>query len=337
MQVKISQAVEAIKFYLQANLVPMLVGSPGCGKSEIIHQIANDFNLQLIDLRLSQCDPCDLAGFPTVEGGKSDYIPMKHFPIEGDPIPEGKAGWLLFLDEATSASPAIQAAAYKLILDRMVGSHHLHKNVAIVAAGNLETDNAIVQPMSTALQSRLVHLELNIDPQEWINWATSQQVDYRITAFINFKPGMLYTFKPDHTDKTYACPRTWIFANRVMSKVDQENPILLPMLAGTLSEGVAREFLTFCKIFNKLPTISAIMANPKGIAVPDEPSILYALTGSIAHNASDKNIDSLMEFLTRLPMEFQVICLRDKRNRYPNFSSMPAVQRWIANSAKLLF
>ena len=337
MKVKISQAVEAIKFYLQANLVPMLVGSPGCGKSEIIHQIANDFNLQLIDLRLSQCDPCDLAGFPTVEGGKSDYIPMKHFPIEGDPIPEGKAGWLLFLDEATSASPAIQAAAYKLILDRMVGSHHLHKNVAIVAAGNLETDNAIVQPMSTALQSRLVHLELNIDPQEWINWATSKQVDYRITAFINFKPGMLYTFKPDHTDKTYACPRTWIFANRVMSKVDQENPILLPMLAGTLSEGVAREFLTFCKIFDKLPTIPAIIANPKGIAVPDEPSILYALTGSIAHNASDKNIDVLMEFLTRLPMEFQVICLRDMRNRNPNFSSMPAIQRWIANSAKLLF
>lgn len=285
------------------------------------------------------------AGFPTIveyegEDGivkKSDYIPMKHFPIEGDPIPEGKAGWLLFLDEATSASPAIQAAAYKLILDRMVGSHHLHKNVAIVAAGNLETDNAIVQPMSTALQSRLVHLELNIDPQEWINWATSKQVDYRITAFINFKPGMLYTFKPDHTDKTYACPRTWIFANRVMSKVDQENPILLPMLAGTLSEGVAREFLTFCKIFNKLPTIPAIMANPKGIAVPDEPSILYALTGSIAHNASDKNIDSLMEFLTRLPMEFQVVCLRDMRNRYPNFSNMPAIQRWIANSAKLLF
>lgn len=337
MKVKISQAVEAIKFYLQANLVPMLVGSPGCGKSEIIHQIANDFNLQLIDLRLSQCDPCDLAGFPTVVGGKSDYIPMKHFPIEGDPIPEGKAGWLLFLDEATSASPAIQAAAYKLILDRMVGSHHLHRNVAIVAAGNLETDNAIVQPMSTALQSRLVHLELNIDPQEWINWATSQQVDYRITAFINFKPGMLYTFKPDHTDKTYACPRTWIFANRVMSKVEQENPILLPMLAGTLSEGVAREFLTFCKIFDKLPTIPTIIANPKGIAVPDEPSILYALTGSIAHNASDKNIDVLMEFLTRLPMEFQVICLRDMRNRNPNFSSMPAIQRWIANSAKLLF
>lgn len=132
---------------------------------------------------------------------------MKHFPIEGDPIPHGYSGWLLFLDEATSAPPAIQAAAYKLILDRMVGSHHLHKNVAIVCAGNLETDNAIVQPMSTALQSRLVHMELVIDHQEWIDWAVQNDIDHRITSFIGFKPSALFTFTPDHTDKTYACPR----------------------------------------------------------------------------------------------------------------------------------
>ena len=154
MQVKISQAIPMLASFIRAKLVPMLVGSPGCGKSQIIYKIAQDYNLKVIDLRLAQCDPTDLAGFPTVNGKKADYLPMAHFPIEGDEIPKGYSGWLLFLDEMTSAPPAIQAAAYKLILDRMVGSHHLHKNVAIVGAGNLETDNAIVQPMSTALQSR---------------------------------------------------------------------------------------------------------------------------------------------------------------------------------------
>ena len=76
-----------------------------------------------------------------------------------------------------------------------------------MAAGNLETDNAIVQPMSTALQSRLAHLELVVDSKEWVNWATSNGIDHRITSYINFKPGNLYTFNPDHTDKTYASPR----------------------------------------------------------------------------------------------------------------------------------
>lgn len=111
MQVKISQAIPMLASYIRAKLVPMLVGSPGCGKSQIIYKIAEDYNLKVIDLRLSQCDPTDLAGFPTVAGKKADYVPMAHFPIEGDPIPAGYSGWLLFLDEATSAPPAIQAAA----------------------------------------------------------------------------------------------------------------------------------------------------------------------------------------------------------------------------------
>lgn len=207
MQVKISQAIPMLASFIRAKLVPMLVGSPGCGKSQIIYKIAQDYNLKVIDLRLAQCDPTDLAGFPTVNGKKADYLPMAHFPIEGDEIPKGYSGWLLFLDEMTSAPPAIQSAAYKLILDRMVGSHHLHKNVAIVGAGNLETDNAIVQPMSTALQSRLAHMELVVDPQEWTNWAAENGIDHRISDYIKFKPGQLFTFSPDHTDKTYACPR----------------------------------------------------------------------------------------------------------------------------------
>jgi adenylate kinase family enzyme len=38
----------------------MILGSPGVGKSDIANGIADDFNLQLIDLRLSQCDQTDL-------------------------------------------------------------------------------------------------------------------------------------------------------------------------------------------------------------------------------------------------------------------------------------
>ena len=74
----------------------------------------------------------------------------------GQRQPTYYAGWLLFLDEFNSASVAVQAASYKIVLDRMVGKGHLHKNVAVVCAGNLESDGAIVEQMSTPLQSRLV-------------------------------------------------------------------------------------------------------------------------------------------------------------------------------------
>lgn len=116
-QVKISQAISMITKYLRVGLVPMLRGSPGMGKSSIVHQIAKEYNLLVIDLRLSQCDPTDLMGFPQIKGNKAGYVPMETFPIEGDALPvnpetgEQYAGWLLFLDEFNGATTAVQASA----------------------------------------------------------------------------------------------------------------------------------------------------------------------------------------------------------------------------------
>lgn len=337
MQIKIKQAMSLITACITAKLVPMVAGSPGIGKSNIAYQLAAEHQLKVIDMRLSQCDPTDLLGFPSIVGKKAGYVPMETFPIAGDPIPEGYNGWLLFLDEFNSASTAVQAAAYKLVLDRMVGLLHLHKNVAIVCAGNLETDGAIVQPMSTALQSRLVHFELVVDAEEWCDWAMTKGIDHRCTDYIKFKPGNLYTFTPDHTDKTYACPRTWEFANRILSSVDTSSPDLLPLLSGILSEGVAREFITFMKIYDSLPKMSDIQDKPETVRVPEEPSILFALTGSISHNLKENTADQLMKYVSRLPAEFQVVTLRDCVRRNKTMLSHRAVQKWVSESSARLF
>ena len=60
MKVKISIAVELVCTYLRAKLVPLIKGSPAIGKSAIVHAIADQYKLKVIDLRLSQCDPTDL-------------------------------------------------------------------------------------------------------------------------------------------------------------------------------------------------------------------------------------------------------------------------------------
>ena len=337
MQIKIKQALSLIAICIKAKLVPMVAGSPGIGKSGIAHQLANEYKLKVIDLRLTQCDPTDLLGFPNIVGNKAGYVPMNTFPIEGDDIPEGYSGWLLFLDEFNSASTAVQAAAYKLVLDRMVGIYKLHTNVAIICAGNLETDGAIVQPMSTALQSRLVHFELVVDQQEWCDWAIQKGIDHRITDYIKFKPSSLYTFTADHTDKTYACPRTWEFANRILSLVNPGDPDLLPLFAGTLSEGIAREFISFMKIYDSLPKMSEILDKPDTVRVPEEPSVLFALTGSISHNLKEVTANKLMQYVKRLPTEFQVVTVRDCVRRNKEMLDNSAIQSWITESSAKVF
>jgi hypothetical protein len=356
LRVKISQAVRMVTKAISCKLVPMIHGSPAIGKSGIVHQIAKDYNLMLIDLRLSQCDPTDLLGFPQILAAinRAGYTPMETFPIAGDAYPlkldkEGKeilaadgrperySGWLLFLDEFNSASVAVQAAAYKIVLDRMVGKYHLHEKVAVVCAGNLETDGAIVEQMSTALQSRILHLELMVDLPEWIRWAGPAGIDYRIQSYLESQPSALYSFRPDHSDRTYSSPRTWEFANRIINKYDVKDEDALPMLSGCITEGVARPFLTFCDIFDKLPSIHDILMSPKSIRVPGEPSILFAMCGSIAHHATMVNIGGLLDYIKRMPLEFQVVCVRMTLARNTSMVNDADMQKWLAMHAEELF
>lgn len=342
-QVKISQAISMITKYIKVGLVPMMRGSPGMGKSAIVRQIAATYNLLVIDMRLSQSDPTDANGFPNITANRAGYVPFDTFPIDGDPLPinpETKLpydGWLLFFDEFNSGTPAVQAAFYKIILDRMVGRFNIHKKVAMVCAGNLETDGAIVNPMSTAMQSRLAHLELISDVKEFVAWCSENNIDHRIGDYANFKPGNVYNFSADHTDHTYACGRTWEFANRVLGITTDDDPDRLPMLAGVISEGVAREFIGFCNIYRDLPKPAQIAMSPDSIKMPDEPSILYALTGSIAHNAHADTLSQVIKFINRMPAEFQVVTLRDTLRRKKHLLAHPAIQGWIAKSSIELF
>ncbi len=344
-QVKLPDAREMIEQCLKAKVVPYLQGSPGCGKSALIQQIADAYNLLLIDIRLAQCDPTDLMGFPDVdrERGKAGYLPMDTFPIEGDELPvnpktgQAYTGWLLFFDELPLAPESVQKAAYKILLDHEVGEHKLHERVAKVCAGNLVADNAMVEDLTTALQSRLIHMEMEVDVKAWLEWARENGIDHRITSYINWKPDLLFKFNPDHDDKTFACPRTWDFASRLIKAKAMLEPLDKILLAGTISEGVAREFYGYCQFADRLPSIAEICKNPTTVRVSDEPSIAWMLTGALGEHANADNIGSLMEYVSRMPREFQVITLKEITKRTPRLMQSPAVDRWVTVNGHTLY
>lgn len=340
---KPSQVANFVKGVLKSRLVPYIHGSPGVGKSDIIRSVADYFNLKLIDFRLSQCDPTDLNGFPVMVNGRSTYAPNQSFPIEGDALPlkeDGTAydGWLLFFDELASAPHAVQAAAYKILLDRQVGDKNLHAKVMMAGAGNKETDNAVVNSMSTALQSRLIHAEMDIDVPDWQSWAAGVGIDHRISAFIDFKPNLLYTFDPEHSDLTFACPRTWAMSSALLQNFDvkTEPALAKSALAGALSTGVAHEFFAFCDLFGQIPKISDIIANPQGIPVPEQNGHRYALAGSIAAHIDPQNSKELFEYLSRMSVEYQIVALRSAIRRDMQIAANPGIMQWAIKNAHLL-
>ena len=98
MEVTTRELPEILTDILFAGLVPYVTSSPGLGKSAIVKQVADSLNLELIDVRLSQLDPSDLLGYPSIKDGKTAFIPPKMFPLKSDPLPKGKDGWCVFLN-----------------------------------------------------------------------------------------------------------------------------------------------------------------------------------------------------------------------------------------------
>jgi hypothetical protein len=339
-QINSEQAVPAILKILKANLTPMVAGSPGIGKSDIVAQIAKKYNLKLIDVRLAQADPVDLMGYPVLnkDSTRMEYAPSKLFPLEGLDTPEeGTNGWLVFLDELTSAPLSVQSAAYKIILDRKVDQRSIHSKVAFVAAGNHSTDNAIVNRMSTALQSRLVHLNLNVDHQAWLDWANDNRLDHRIISFIKFRPELLHKFDPKHDDNTFASPRTWHFLSKIIQNTEHFDTTDFAVMAGTVGRGAAVEFNTYSSIYQDLPDIDDLIANPNSFNVPREPSHQYAMTTLLSHNMKGDAVDPLMTVLEQLPLEFQTVALRDIHAMYPDLRSHPRIINWVSKNADKLF
>lgn len=306
--VDIKLCTELTEDALASGLVPFLHSSPGCGKSSIIKAIAKKNNLKLIDLRLSTIDSVDLSGMPMIDkDGQVDWKPFNCFPLNNTPIPEGYTGWLLFLDEMNSASEAVIAAAYNVVLDHRIGIYNLHPNCFIACAGNREEDRAITTEMGSAMTSRLVHLTLEPTVDEWIqNVAIPQKYDFRIPAFLSMNPNAFMDFDPSLPTKTFSCPRTWEFVNKELEWFKQSDPKLenlnrkLPLLQGTLNAGVALEFAQFCKVVNDLPTITNIISNPDGTNIPEDLATLWATVSMCISHVNTKNIDSISKYIKRI-------------------------------------
>ncbi len=313
---------------IESGLVPFVQGSPGVGKSSIMRSISDQFHLKLIDHRLSTSAPEDLSGLPRFdEKGRAHFAAFADlFPLQDTPVPEGFDGWMLFLDEFNSAREDVQAASYKLVLDKMTGQEKLHENVVITAAGNLASDKAIVNDLATAMQSRVVHIEMVHSFQEWLeDVALPQNYDPRIIAYLSQFNSSLMAFDPDHDEKTFPCPRTWEFLNRLIygktfaeiEKIEHgvkrtvyEMERKTSLYAGTIGASEATKFVQFTKVFGNLPSLEQIMRDPDNAVIPHDHSTKWAAVTSMAVKVDARNFGPLATYFNRYDLSFKILFFR---------------------------
>ncbi len=323
---------------LEAGLVPMVTSDPGMGKSDIFRSIFKEFRLWMIDQRVSTMQETDLTGLPRFENGFAQFAPfLDVFPIQGiSKIPEGYDGWAVFFDEMNSGERNVIAATYNVILDRLIGQHHLHEKVILAAAGNLETSRAIVNEMGTAMQSRLIHFELQVSFTDWLeDYALPNNFDPRIISFLSQYPSKLMDFTPDHKNKTFSCPRTWSFMNRLI-KGKEVTDSRVPMYAGTISAPMAAEFAQYTKIFANIVTLRDVLSGPDTCPVPGDNSLKWATICMLMEHVDEKNYDALTKYTERFDSTMQIVFFRAVQIRKPELRHHPAFIRNMSTLSKYM-
>lgn len=309
----------------EAGLVPFVISSPGMDKSAIYRSVAHECLLWLIDHRISTSDPTDFSGLPQFDNGFARFAPFKDiFPIEGMTPPKGYEGWLLFLDEFNQGQKQVQAAAYKLLLDKMIGQHPLHERVMIGLAGNHDSDRAIVNQIGTALESRTLRMEMVPDFDEWLlDVALPQNYDNRIVSFLTQYKSLLYDFTPKKTEKSYCCHRTWEFMNRLIQGKEVKDS-KLPLYAGTITPGVAANFVQYCQIYKELISYKEILKDPKECRLPETNPLKWATVAHMTEYVNDNTFEDLAAYANRFTLDYRVLFYRSVMVKHQELRHHPA-------------
>ena len=283
-------------------------GPPVIGKSDIVHQIGESIEAHVIDVRLSLWEPTDIKGIPyySANDNTMQWAPPVELPNEK--MAKKHKAIILFLDEMNSAAPAVQAAAYQLILNRRVGTYVLPDNVYIVAAGNREADKGVVYRMPAPLANRFVHLELAVNFDDWFAWAVDNKIHKDVVGYLQFSKKDLYDFDPKSPSRSFATPRSWSFVSELLEdELDEETTT--DLVSGSVGEGLALKFVAHRKVASQMPNPADILSGKVKELQTKEISAMYSLAVSLCYElkeASDKNnkeFDNMVDRFLRFMMD----------------------------------
>jgi hypothetical protein len=312
---------------------PVLIeGSPGLGKTRIPQDLAKDMGLEFIQFHAPTLQPEDIALPATnADRTKIDFLVNGRFPVEGS---EHADEGLIVIDELPQGDNSIQKTMANLIQEREIHGRRLKPGWAVVATGNKQSDRAGANRILSHLSNRVTRLELEPHLDDWCNWALSNDVRPEVVAFLRFKSELLMSFDPNADSNP--TPRAWTEGvSPVLDKVPGDAEF--DCIKGAVGEGAAAEFIGFMKIARSLPNPDVILLHPDTHEVPHEPNVLYALSGALAHRASENSIERVVTYAKRMPPEFMVLVMRDAVHKCPAITSTRAFMDWaVKEGSKVL-
>ncbi|MGW7450797.1 AAA family ATPase [Streptomyces sp. NPDC054787] len=295
--------LEALTLAVAADLPVLLWGEPGIGKTAALTQLAATLDLPLTTVIASVHEPSDFSGLPIVGDDPAEQgVPMAPPDWAVRLVRAGRG--LLFLDELSTAPPAVQAALLRLVLERRIGALQLPPGVRIVAAANPRSSAADGWELSPPLANRFVHLQWTHDHEVVVRglggtWpvATLPRLDPgKLPAAVDFarravcgllaaRPALVHRLPGNEARRggAWPSPRSWdmtVCLIAFATAAGSSREVLSSLVRGTVGDGPGLELLASMDRMD-LPDPEVLLADPSAAVLPERGDLRQAVLDGV--------------------------------------------------------
>lgn len=274
----------------------VVLGKMGMGKTASLKGLADELGIGYAELRLVNMTETDMLGIPTVSAqGTTTYASNDLLPIvERD----GERG-ILALDEITSCSATMRAAAYQLLDgQRALGNYKLPDKWICVGLGNGPDDGGVFNGAEAALFTRCYGFRVAPNLESFKEYAIASGMNPSVVAYLSYDPSKLHVYDPDELDGLCPCPRTWEKLSKLLNAKEKYNggPVSMAVAEFLASASVGVKEAGFFSGFykynqsNKVIDVESILngtADGTNVSA-DEPQVVYIAIESLIRKLNEE-------------------------------------------------
>lgn len=277
----------------------MLVGNPGLGKSALVKNVADILGYEMITIIGSQKEPQDVTGFPRLvtqplPNGSTVSVTRYAIPYWQFEVMD-KRDVILFLDEFSNSTPAVQAAMLQILNEReFPDGSRLPDSTVIIGAMNPVETAADGYELGLPVTNRLKFIPWEPSFETWAhgmltNWGHPERVNNAVMYWrkqvVDFlsknrslvyklpernqgkDPGVVYGFNDSPAENdiykmAYPSNRSWTNYATELAYCGNSQTVMQKAGNGLVGYEAAAKFMLYVNNGVNIPSITEALASP---------------------------------------------------------------------------
>jgi len=314
-------------------------GENGIGKTALFHALrklpkfANHIAVRPIDCTQLSDGSVWMPDLDR-ENGVSRELPNERFGVSAhnqlgvnnaQPI-------MVMLDEIAKAPQFIKNVLAPIVYERHVGNLGMPEGSVVFCATNLSVEG-LGDSIQAHLRNRLVFVKMRKPTaDEWVKWATDNNVHPMVIAFVNNEPRVMHSFldyekggmfegkdmskdngfvfNPKSTQLAYATPRSLVAASDILHEglgvLDDDT--LEAALVGTVGATTAQALASFIRFGRDICDYARVIKSPDTAPLSDNPTAQLIQVFQFVTRVADRTeASSIVKYVWRMRAEMQSI------------------------------